>query len=120
MVARSRNGETKAFPVVETIHKDNICHTTEAPARVPHDTLLKAQRVAQQAVECLEGVRAAAAHSTVRCCVLLVTSNRIELFFWELECAILIDIPCWQSLRQWQDAIRLCQCDCISLCSNSV
>lgn len=55
MVARSRNGETKAFPVVETIHKDNICHTTEAPARVPHDTLLKAQQVAQQAVECLEG-----------------------------------------------------------------
>ncbi|KAL0038459.1 hypothetical protein WJX77_007178 [Trebouxia sp. C0004] len=55
MVARSRNGETKAFPVVETIHKDNICHTTEAPARVPHETLLKAQQVAQQAVECLEG-----------------------------------------------------------------
>lgn len=56
MVARSRNGETKAFPVVETIHKNNICHTTEAPARVPHETLLKAQQVAQQAVECLEGV----------------------------------------------------------------
>lgn len=55
MVARSRNGETKAFPVVETIHKDNICHTTEAPARVPHETLLKAQQVAQQAVECLKG-----------------------------------------------------------------
>lgn len=55
MVARSRNGETKAFPVVETIHKDNICHTTEAPARVAHETLLKAQQVAQQAVECLEG-----------------------------------------------------------------
>ncbi len=55
MVARSRNGETKAFPVVETIHKDNICHTTEAPARVPHETLLTAQQVAQQAVECLEG-----------------------------------------------------------------
>ncbi|KAA6420039.1 MAG: phosphoribosylaminoimidazole chloroplastic-like [Trebouxia sp. A1-2] len=55
MVARSRSGETKAFPVVETIHKDNICHTTEAPARVPHETLLKAQQVAQQAVECLEG-----------------------------------------------------------------
>ncbi len=55
MVARSRNGETKAFPVVETIHKDNICHTTEAPARVPQETIFKAQQVAQQAVECLEG-----------------------------------------------------------------
>ena len=55
MVARSRNGETKAFPVVETIHKDNICHTTEAPARVPHQVQLKAQQVASQAVACLEG-----------------------------------------------------------------
>lgn len=55
MVARSRNGETKAFPVVETIHKDNICHTTEAPARVPPQVQLNAQRVASQAVACLEG-----------------------------------------------------------------
>ena len=55
MVARSRNGDTKAFPVVETIHKDNICHTTQAPARVPPDTLLKAQQVAERAVACLEG-----------------------------------------------------------------
>ena len=57
MVARSRNGETKAFPVVETIHKDNICHTTEAPARVPTDIQLRAQQVASQAVACLEGKR---------------------------------------------------------------
>ena len=65
MVARSRNGETKAFPVVETIHKDNICHTTEAPARVPQETLLKAQQVAQQAVECLEGtIRVSGCDST--------------------------------------------------------
>ena len=55
MVARSRNGEIKAFPVVETIHKDNICHTTEAPARVPHQVQLNAQQVASQAVACLEG-----------------------------------------------------------------
>ena len=55
MVARSRNDEIKAFPVVETIHKDNICHTTEAPARIPASVQLKAQHVAQQAVACLEG-----------------------------------------------------------------
>ena len=55
MVARSRNGEIKAFPVVETIHKDNICHTTEAPARVPPQVQLHAQQVASQAVACLEG-----------------------------------------------------------------
>lgn len=27
MVVRSRSGEVKAFPVVETVHQDNICHT---------------------------------------------------------------------------------------------
>lgn len=58
MVARSRNGELKSFPVVETIHKDNICHTTEAPARIPSSIRLKAQQVAQQAVACLEGAGA--------------------------------------------------------------
>ena len=56
MVARSRNGETKAFPVVETIHKDSICHTTEAPAQIPAAVQLQAQRVAQQAVGFLEGI----------------------------------------------------------------
>ena len=55
MVARSRNGSTKAFPVVETIHKDNICHTTEAPAQVAAEITLRAQQVAEQAVACLEG-----------------------------------------------------------------
>lgn len=55
MVARSRNGTTRAFPVVETIHKDNICHTTEAPAQVPAEVALRAQQVAKQAVACLEG-----------------------------------------------------------------
>ncbi|KAL3141483.1 hypothetical protein ABBQ32_005045 [Trebouxia sp. C0010 RCD-2024] len=55
MVARSSNGEIKAFPVVETIHKDNICHTTEVPARIPSSIQLNAQKVASQAVACLEG-----------------------------------------------------------------
>lgn len=57
MVARSSNGEIKAFPVVETIHKDNICHTTEVPARIPSSIQLNAQKVASQAVACLEGGR---------------------------------------------------------------
>ena len=62
MVARSSNGESKAFPVVETIHKDNICHTTEAPARIPPAIQLKAQEVASQAVACLEGGRSLSYH----------------------------------------------------------
>jgi len=34
IVARSRDGSTVCYPVVETIHKDNICHIVEAPAEV--------------------------------------------------------------------------------------
>lgn len=55
MVARSRGGEIKSFPVVQTIHRDNICHTTEAPARVPASIQAEAQRIAEQAVAALEG-----------------------------------------------------------------
>ncbi len=35
MVVRSRDGSVVSYPVVETIHKDNICHVTEAPADAP-------------------------------------------------------------------------------------
>ena len=37
MVVRSRDGTVASFPVVQTIHKNNICSTTEAPAQVPAD-----------------------------------------------------------------------------------
>jgi phosphoribosylaminoimidazole carboxylase (NCAIR synthetase) len=32
---RSLDGSVTSYPVVETIHKDNICHVTEAPADAP-------------------------------------------------------------------------------------
>lgn len=32
---RSRDGSVISYPVVETIHKDSICHVTEAPADAP-------------------------------------------------------------------------------------
>lgn len=32
---RSRDGSVVSYPVVETIHRDSICHVTEAPADVP-------------------------------------------------------------------------------------
>lgn len=69
MVARSRNGTTKAFPIVETIHKDNICHTTEAPAQVPADISARAQQVAEQAVSCLEGMHLIPAQRSAELCV---------------------------------------------------
>lgn len=32
MVARGADGQTRAFPVVETVHRDSICWVTETPA----------------------------------------------------------------------------------------
>lgn len=55
MVVRSRDGSVKSFPVVQTIHKDNICHTTEAPACVPESIAIAAQQAAERTVACLEG-----------------------------------------------------------------
>ena len=55
MVARSRGGETRAFPVVETVQKDSICHVTEAPAQVSNAARQEATRVAERAVATLEG-----------------------------------------------------------------
>lgn len=55
MVVRSRGGEINSFPVVQTIHKDNICLTTEAPACVPKSIQDTARNAAEQAVACLKG-----------------------------------------------------------------
>lgn len=55
MVARGRDGSISSFPVVETTHKDNICHTVEAPAAIPVETVKKALDVAQRAVASLQG-----------------------------------------------------------------
>jgi phosphoribosylaminoimidazole carboxylase len=55
MVVRARDGSVSSFPVVQTIHKNNICHTTETPALVPVSVAEAARRAAEAAVECLEG-----------------------------------------------------------------
>jgi phosphoribosylaminoimidazole carboxylase len=55
MVVRSRDGTVISYPVVQTIHKDNICHTTETPAQVPASVAAAAKRAAERAVACLEG-----------------------------------------------------------------
>jgi phosphoribosylaminoimidazole carboxylase len=55
MVVRSRDGSVKSYPVVETIHKDNICHVTEAPAGVPAALQAKSREVAEKAVAALNG-----------------------------------------------------------------
>jgi 5-(carboxyamino)imidazole ribonucleotide synthase len=54
--ARGVNGEIITYPVVETIHKNNICHIVRSPAPVGEDIILKARRVANQVLDNLKGV----------------------------------------------------------------
>jgi 5-(carboxyamino)imidazole ribonucleotide synthase len=55
MVARSTTGEIKTYPVVETIHKNNICHLVLAPAPVNTATQKKAQNLAKKVMQNLKG-----------------------------------------------------------------
>ncbi|ODV84773.1 hypothetical protein CANARDRAFT_28911 [[Candida] arabinofermentans NRRL YB-2248] len=55
MVVRAIDGTVYSYPTVETIHRDNICHTVYAPARV-NDTIQKrAQILADNAVKSFPG-----------------------------------------------------------------
>lgn len=58
IVARDRAGNTALYPVVEMVFNPdhNICDTVLAPARIPEEVTREALRVAQAAVEALEGV----------------------------------------------------------------
>uniref|UniRef100_A0A7R9Y8U5 phosphoribosylaminoimidazole carboxylase n=1 Tax=Pinguiococcus pyrenoidosus TaxID=172671 RepID=A0A7R9Y8U5_9STRA len=44
----------RAYPVVQTVQKDNICHTVLAPAKLPPRVLEEAQRIAITAVASLQ------------------------------------------------------------------
>jgi len=55
MVVRSRDGAVVSYPLVETVHRDNICHVTEAPADVPPAAAAAARAVAERAIGALEG-----------------------------------------------------------------
>ncbi|XP_021751121.1 phosphoribosylaminoimidazole carboxylase, chloroplastic-like isoform X2 [Chenopodium quinoa] len=55
IVARGRDNSVLCYPVVETIHKENICHIVKAPAAVPWKVRKLATDVAHKAVSSLEG-----------------------------------------------------------------
>ena len=55
MVVRGKHGELGTYPVVETIQKNNICHTVLAPAQIPLHHLEKASQVASQAISNIHG-----------------------------------------------------------------
>ncbi|KAK1582948.1 hypothetical protein Q3G72_019721 [Acer saccharum] len=55
IVARGRDNSILCYPVVETIHKENICHIVKSPAVVPWKIRKLATDVAYRAVSSLEG-----------------------------------------------------------------
>ncbi|MBI2621750.1 MAG: 5-(carboxyamino)imidazole ribonucleotide synthase [Candidatus Levybacteria bacterium] len=55
MVARSIKGEVKVYPVVETIHKDSICDTVIAPAKISPLARKRAQVLATKTIKLLKG-----------------------------------------------------------------
>ncbi|MBC7883691.1 MAG: 5-(carboxyamino)imidazole ribonucleotide synthase [Anaerolineae bacterium] len=56
MVARSELGEVGAYPVVETVQKNNVCHTVSVPADIDALIAEKCRDLACAAVECFDGV----------------------------------------------------------------
>ncbi|KAG6700586.1 phosphoribosylaminoimidazole carboxylase, chloroplastic-like isoform X1 [Carya illinoinensis] len=55
IVARERDDSILCYPVVETIHRENICHIVKAPANVTWEIRNRATDVAYKAVSSLEG-----------------------------------------------------------------
>ncbi|KDQ62329.1 hypothetical protein JAAARDRAFT_30227 [Jaapia argillacea MUCL 33604] len=56
MVVRNTAGEVISYPVVETVHKDNICHLVFAPLRSADPGLpARARAVAEAAIRSFEG-----------------------------------------------------------------
>lgn len=56
MVVRSVDDEVQSYPVVETVHKDNVCHLVFAPLRHANpDVLGRARTLAEDAVRTFTG-----------------------------------------------------------------
>lgn len=55
MVARNTKGEIATYPVVETIHQNNICHVVKAPAEISKPLQRKAEKLAKQVMQHLKG-----------------------------------------------------------------
>lgn len=56
MVVRTTSGEVRSYPVVETVHKDNICHIVYAPLHYPDkDVSARARALAERTVATFTG-----------------------------------------------------------------
>ncbi len=56
MVARSPSGGRRAYPVVETVQRNHVCHEVVAPAPIVADARDRAAEVALAAAEAAEGL----------------------------------------------------------------
>jgi 5-(carboxyamino)imidazole ribonucleotide synthase len=56
IVTRGQDGDIRAYPVVETIQKNHICHIVRCPASIEETTAAAATEMAIQAVEAVDGV----------------------------------------------------------------
>jgi 5-(carboxyamino)imidazole ribonucleotide synthase len=56
IVARGQDGSIRAYPVVETIQKDSICHIVRCPASIEESVARLANDMAIAAVEAIDGV----------------------------------------------------------------
>jgi len=56
MVVRGLDGAQAAYPVVETVQQNHICHEVVAPARVPEAVAERARALALQAAAAVEAV----------------------------------------------------------------
>jgi 5-(carboxyamino)imidazole ribonucleotide synthase len=55
VAARSLDGEVATYPVVETIHQNNICHIVKAPAAISAESRQKAEQLAADVLLRLDG-----------------------------------------------------------------
>jgi 5-(carboxyamino)imidazole ribonucleotide synthase len=56
VVVRGRDGETRTYPVVETLQRDHVCNLVQAPAPVPPQTAERAAALARAAVAAVGGI----------------------------------------------------------------
>jgi len=56
MVVRNARGELAAYPVVETVQRNYVCHLVRAPAALRRDTASRARDVAMRAIAAIEGI----------------------------------------------------------------
>lgn len=55
VAARDKKGNIVTYPVVETIHKDNICHEVLAPAEIDPSIATEANEIAHETLKTFQG-----------------------------------------------------------------